>query len=721
MGETPLAEVRSDSGATASAEAQSLGGIPYELRLGITGHRDLANADQVRRAVDHLLQELAAVFASAAREPHGPHGSPRSLVDHFDRGLTYFLAKLSLPVCGLVNCFQECLGMPSRWRWPPVPVSGVKLDPTRETSLKLTLVTGLAHGADQIVAESLQTLLEQNCPPGVVPARNRRRYIEAVLPFAVEEFEQDFPPGEERDRFHRLFALDRGVGKDGGLTPSPTILHPDYREDGPHEGLSRSEAYRTVGRYVVESCELLIAIWDPTRTEGAGGTAETARFAISQGRTVLWIDPQHLDRGVRTLVADSPDGSPDQNAADDVPSGLTALPLFPASGNQPRRPTPVRAKDLSRNFHGLAAYNRDSAVTSEELAAAEASARGEFLAAADGNLPPEVVEIIVSRVLPRLVRADQLSVRYRNLRGVAVWLWPTLGALAVTGMAAQVLFLPHAFWFAWIEVAVLLLCGLAYRVSRHESWHDKWLNDRRLAEGLRSALHASLVRSAVESPIGVHPGKSGRGVENPLPFYSAGKSWLVSASKRIVHREWPHFDAAISWERDLKGIATYLRETWIEGQLHYHEANAKRHHHLASRYALLRWLILAGVVLIAVLHGFGVGHAHPHADKHEGSHGHVDNPVPLYQRVDLWIAWATVSLPAWGAAVHAFSTAEDHERLKDRSERMARILTGVARQMAQVTSGDQLAECVWDAESLLDLENQEWSESLADRVPEWNA
>ena len=53
------------------AAAESL---PYELRIGVTGHRELANPDAVRLAVNGLLEQLHAIFSAASEYPFGPAG-----------------------------------------------------------------------------------------------------------------------------------------------------------------------------------------------------------------------------------------------------------------------------------------------------------------------------------------------------------------------------------------------------------------------------------------------------------------------------------------------------------------------------------------------------------------------------------------------------------------------------------------------------------------------
>jgi hypothetical protein len=117
--------------------------------------------------------------------------------------------------------------------------------------------------------------------------------------------------------------------------------------------------------------------------------------------------------------------------------------------------------------------------------------------------------------------------------------------------------------------------------------------------------------------------------------------------------------------------------------------------------------MIAALTLVAALHAFGVGHTE------------VEDGWPLLLRLDLWIAFATVALPAWAAAFHVMLSLDDHERLAERSALMAPLLHGLAEQLDRVESVAELRECVAEAERIMDLESREWAESLVDRKPEF--
>jgi hypothetical protein len=125
-----------------------------------------------------------------------------------------------------------------------------------ERPVLLRALSALAEGADTLVAEI---------------ALERGVELEAPLPFAVAEYERDFPAGPPRECFHRLLGRAASVLELGGT-----------RE-------REAEAYEAAGRLVVERCDVLLAIWDGGPAAGPGGTALIAAYARELGVPVIWI------------------------------------------------------------------------------------------------------------------------------------------------------------------------------------------------------------------------------------------------------------------------------------------------------------------------------------------------------------------------------------------------------------------------------------------------
>ena len=134
------------------------------------------------------------------------------------------------------------------------------------TAAQLNLHTALATGADQIAA---------------ICGRSSGYFVRALLPFEPNEYRKDFAIGEELDGFEQaLAAADEIVALPG----------------------SRSEpqdAYVLVGESLVETADILIAIWDGEQARGPGGTAQVVEMALRTSVPVIHIEVDHVSDKVR--------------------------------------------------------------------------------------------------------------------------------------------------------------------------------------------------------------------------------------------------------------------------------------------------------------------------------------------------------------------------------------------------------------------------------------
>jgi hypothetical protein len=681
--------------------APSLSPIPYELRIGVTGHISLPDPDAVKARVRELLDRLLIILQGASTDPFGPYGTYRPLATRLDRRLAEGLSLATAVVAPLENWTDDPTVEPPsflrrtlrRMLWPAGPVSPRHPKQLQQTPIKLTVISCLAAGADQLVARAVcDVVAHESTKPG---ALKRNRWVEAVLPVPQAIYEQEFANAAALDEFRALLKLDRGCDNEDN---SPWICVEDLPADAnlkdPAIQAAMRAAFALAGRKMIDTSEIVIAIWDPTRSGDTGGTASTVHEALDRGRLVFWLNPTALEDGVWVLQ-DEKTEDPARTESQDRPAPPPGCRVMPV---------PTRAKDISSNFHRLAAYNRDAAITDQALQRAlEHEAKGMIAAAEACRLPQPVRDTLTGHLLPKFVRADLLSQKYRRLRGVAALVWPLSAALVVMLMAFQIIFLPSHYWIAYIELAVLALGYLSNRVSVHEEWHDKWLHDRRLAEGLRSAMFAVLISDAKE-----RPKDPSRAADNELPFYNPANTWYVASMKREVAKARRGFGKALSLDNpgQRTAVSRFLREVWVLPQAAHHERNAQRQRELSARGHHLRLLSFVLVLAVALAHALGVGHDAPAS-------------VTGVWRWDLRLAFLTVVLPAWAGALHVMWTLDDHGRFADRSERMAKLLEGLADRFDTAQEADDVRARVEEAERILDLESADWAESLTDRRPEF--
>ena len=119
--------------------------------------------------------------------------------------------------------------------------------------LSLTIVSPLAEGGDQLVAE---VGLELGA------------HLIVPLPLPVELYRDDFSSEESLARFERLMAQAQVV-----------------RLQCPESGLevagpARDRQYLMAGLYVANHCHVLCALWDGSDEGGLGGTAHIVRYYL---------------------------------------------------------------------------------------------------------------------------------------------------------------------------------------------------------------------------------------------------------------------------------------------------------------------------------------------------------------------------------------------------------------------------------------------------------
>jgi hypothetical protein len=194
---------------------------------------------------------------------------------------------------------------------------------------------------------------------------------------------------------------------------------------------------------------------------------------------------------------------------------------------------------------------------------------------------------------------------------------------------------------------------------------------------------------------------------NPLPFYDPANAWFIASVKRIIAKERRQFENVLPLTSPevRRAIVSFLKRAWVLHQAAYHAGQSEKLKRVATSSKRIRFAMIILLAGVALIHGTGFGH---------GLHATVS-----WDRIDLWIGAATVALPAWAAAFHVSSSLDDHERLAERSAQMASLLDGLARQLDDADTVDELVQRVEEAERIMDLESAEWAESLTDRRPEF--
>jgi hypothetical protein len=132
------------------------------------------------------------------------------------------------------------------------------------------VISPLAEGADCLVAER-------------VLARPGGRLV-VPLPLPQEDYLTDFTADASRRKFLGLLArADRIIQ----LPPAAT----------------REAAYEAAGQYVLEHCDVLLAVWDGREVQGEGGTGQIVARGRAMGKPIVIVRAGNRIPGTRVATS----------------------------------------------------------------------------------------------------------------------------------------------------------------------------------------------------------------------------------------------------------------------------------------------------------------------------------------------------------------------------------------------------------------------------------
>jgi hypothetical protein len=134
----------------------------------------------------------------------------------------------------------------------------------------LTVISPLAEGADRLVARRAL-------------ARHGTRLI-VPLPLPQTNYMADFATKRSRAEF---LALLRLADETIVLSPAET----------------REAAYEAVGRFILDRCDVLLAVWDGKAARGRGGTGEIVALARARGLPMAWVHIGNRKPGDQEITA----------------------------------------------------------------------------------------------------------------------------------------------------------------------------------------------------------------------------------------------------------------------------------------------------------------------------------------------------------------------------------------------------------------------------------
>src|ERR1700760_2968390 len=121
----------------------------------------------------------------------------------------------------------------------------------------IVLLSALAEGADRLAARV---------------ALSAGAKLAVALPMTSAEYKRDFETDESQNEYEQLLSQSLSTHV-MGFAPGNTL--DNIRTDP----ICRAKQYRAVGVFIVEQCDVLVALWDGNDKDRAmGGTAEVVAF-----------------------------------------------------------------------------------------------------------------------------------------------------------------------------------------------------------------------------------------------------------------------------------------------------------------------------------------------------------------------------------------------------------------------------------------------------------
>ena len=388
-----------------------------------------------------------------------------------------------------------------------------KLAPSGRTKVNLVVVSPLADGADRIAA---------------LAGLEAGARLWVPFPAKWDDYALTFGEGQPEDV--RARARDEAEWLRHQAAWAGRV---SYR--------SGDDAYVDLGRAVVDHCDVLIAIIDPSHPAKPGGSAQTLAYARGRHVPVVRVDPR----------------------------GHTTWEF-----RQVRKAREVERFNTLRPSPGYA-----------ERVAAEVRRIVPARATDDGFT--QAVRAQAEWFVPFIARADDLAIAYRakfHAAGDAVALF-ALSAVAIG--TAQSLFGWSGKW-TLLEAALLIAGVLLVVAATRYGLPARWLCHRALAERLRGALFLAVAGVTEEPEHGPHRDDE-------------GEPWVIEAADAIWAAR-PQPAALPSATLDRREL---LLERWVLHQRDYHESAQKRatwHWHFTRRAAFIAAILTA---VCATLHGAG--------------------------------------------------------------------------------------------------------------------
>jgi hypothetical protein len=541
------------------------------------------------------------------------------------------------------------------------------------------ILTSLADGTDRLVPQCVlaKARKDQDSASGAKPD-GPEVDLKIVLPIREDVYCKtflDLAGSDSTERpstanspsvkeFHALLAGAKTI-----LTaPMPTDSLGNDPAEVYKNAADRHAAYRWTGNYIVEHCDILLAVSNGKRESRPGSTAQVVEYARRSGRSVVWIHAQTGE--IKWLVS-----------GDD----LAAQYFFFRQYDEELHKVKVDSTAIDQRYLQL--------VREAERA----------------GLANDGFSQLRSMVLPRFLQARDLATQYQKYYYFCGSLGYLCAALAVCTAAVLSLAYPKGprTWYL-LEALFIVVTTICGQLLKHRGWQRKWIDYRYLAERLRATCFLYIAGIPFE----------------PAPAYPDTQfDWLpdgwVSLALRKVWSGLPVLKSDEERFRDssqVRALGAFLFRAWINNQQLYYFEASDQNKTRNERYEGLALVLLALTGLIALIYGAaGLFRAKP------------EDWLSMLDWLEEGPHIAAVAFPAITSALAGIMIFRHFARNAERYSSMShflgevgvRLLTtiGLSGNEEQIPDLATLRRLVQDADRAMAHEHEGWRTVFGVRLP----
>lgn len=583
-------------------------------------------------------------------------------------------------------------------------------DSTRSDA-PLVLVSALAEGADRLAARVALAI-------GAT--------LVAAIPMPSDEYRQDFETAAAQTEFDQLMDL-AFTTRVMGFVPGNTA------ENVRNDPVCRAKQYRAVGVFIVQQCNVLIALWDGNDDRAMGGTAEVVAFKregipLGVSRTAgSSLDGSEIGPVIHVVTPRRKPGTPATDVSvlpwgTDVANNALKRPDGANGSSRPRTlqgsrgdvfdPEQQREIDAWETFGALSALTREFNADAREFESTNPSTALEDGANALFALTDQPVDSAARQyaindksMWRRFFGIADALAKKRQAQFRTDWMWLFLISLAGFFLFA---FADH-FGFglergrlpAYLLFFYFLAGGAGFwllRRVRKRRDQERFLDYRALAEALRVAIYwhiLSIVRPESTGEVVDQRKDAVNGVADLYPIKQPSDlTWVKNTLRALALCHRPPGKT----QHQLNDVTAYhiVRRYWVLGQENYFKQQRERHDRRSGLFEFLSIACFCLTLVFVVAMFFSIfGLLRP-----------LDYQIPIFDtplKIRDLLLIASGLLPGIAAALTGYSERLAYAAQANQYERM-RLLFKRARDLLPEQVSQDMQPAAWSVFRQLGME-----------------